>query len=50
VHHFSNPRTADAVILIQMGGLDREEEGMADRVRPPLCARRGEGKTLFDAA
>jgi hypothetical protein len=50
VHHFSNPRTADAVILIQMGGLDREEEGMAERVWPLVSTGRGEGKTLFDAA
>jgi hypothetical protein len=36
--------------VIRMGGLDREAEGTAGRVRQVVSDLRGEGKTLFDGA
>jgi hypothetical protein len=36
--------------VIQVGDLDREDEGMAERVRPFVSDGRAEGKTLSHGA
>jgi hypothetical protein len=36
--------------VIQVGDLDPEEEGMAERVRPVVSDVRTEGKTLSEGA